>query len=249
MVLAWILLFSFAGTVGTVLGASLLLISADHHQRKIITHLVSYAVGTLLAVAFLRLLPHALEAAPPGPVMATVLAGIIAFFLLEKVLLWRHCHDSACEVHGVSGSLILVGDGVHNFIDGILIAAAFLTDFTLGVATGLAIILHEVPQEIGDFSLLLDQGIKRGRAFFLNILASLSTLPGALLGYFLLDWITPAVPYVLAFSAASFIYIATVDLIANMHRRSNGHPAPAQFVLVIVGVATIALLGLIGHGH
>jgi len=247
--LPWIIFFSCAGTVGTILGATILMVSAQNRQRNFISHLLSYAVGTLLAVAFLRLLPRALEAAPAGPVMATVLAGIIVFFLLEKILLWRHCHDSHCQVHGVAGSLILVGDSFHNFVDGILIAAAFLADISLGVATAIAIILHEVPQEIGDFSLLLDQGFERSRAFSLNILSSLMTLPGALLGYFLLESISPAVPYVLAFSAASFIYIATVDLIANMHQRSNGQPGLKQLVLVILGVATIAVLGLAGHSH
>lgn len=248
MLFIWILIFSFAGTLGTLAGASVLLVSPDSTRKKFLSGLVSYAVGALLAAAFLRLIPHALEEAKPTPVMATVLIGILLFFMLEKMLLWRHCHEHECEVHSTGGTLILVGDGFHNLVDGVLIAAAFMTSIPLGIATSLAIIVHEVPQEVGDFSILLDEGYSRGKAFTYNMLSSLTTVAGALMGYFALDYMEKIIPYVLALSASSFIYIATVDLIANIHRRKSSQPAMIQVLLILVGVGTIWAIGA-GHSH
>ncbi len=247
MLLFWIIIFSLAGTVGTIIGVSLLLLCSHLTKDKILNGLVSYAAGALLAVSFLRLLPEALKLEEPVPVMGTVLAGVVLFFLLEKLLLWRHCHDHDCEIHSAGGPLIIIGDSVHNFVDGILIAAAFLASFSLGVTTAIAIIIHEVPQEVGDFSILLKQGYKKSKAFILNILSSLTTVIGALLGYAALDYLRPAIPYVLALSAASFIYIATVDLIANMHRQNRRHSPWSQVALFLAGIATILLATKLGH--
>ncbi len=247
MLLFWIIFFSLAGTVGTVMGGSLILLCSRLTREKILSGLLSYAAGTLLAVSFLRLLPEALEMEKPGPVMATVLVGVVLFFLMEKLLIWRHCHDHDCEIHSAGGPLILIGDGVHNFVDGILIAAAFLSSVSLGVATAIAIIIHEVPQEVGDFSILLDHGYKKSKAMGLNILSSLTTVLGALLGYVALDYLRPAIPYVLALSAASFIYIATVDLIANMHRQRRRQAPWAQVALLLAGILTILLATGLNH--
>ncbi len=250
MLLTWILVFSLSGTVATVAGSSLLLACSPLTRNKFLSAMVSYAAGTLLAVSFLRLLPEALEMAKPAPVMATVLIGVVLFFLLEKMLLWRHCHDHDCEVHSAGGPLIIIGDSVHNLVDGVLIAAAFLTSISLGIATAIAIIIHEVPQEVGDFSILLDHGYKKAKAMTLNILSSLATVLGAVIGYAALDYLRPAIPYVLALSAASFIYIATVDLIANMHRQSQRQqPQWAQIALLFAGIATIMLASGLGNSH
>ena len=247
MLLFWIIIFSLAGTVGTIVGGSLLLMCSRLARDKFLSAMVSYAAGTLLAVSFLRLLPEALKIEDPGPVMGTVLFGVVLFFLLEKLLIWRHCHDHDCEVHSTGGPLIVIGDSVHNFVDGILIAAAFLTDFSLGITTAIAIIIHEVPQEVGDFSILLDHGYKKSKAMGLNILSSLTSVIGAILGYAALDYLRPAIPYVLALSAASFIYIATVDLIANMHRQNQRQPPWPQVALFLAGIATILLATKLGH--
>ena len=246
MLLLWIITFSLAGTVGTFAGGCLILWCSRLTREKLLSGLLSYAAGTLLAVSFLRLLPEALELEKPAPVMATVLFGVVLFFLLEKLLIWRHCHDSDCEMHSAGGPLIIIGDSVHNLVDGVLIAAAFLTSISLGIATAIAIIVHEVPQEVGDFSILLDHGYSKVKAMSLNILSSLATVLGALIGYAALDYLRPAIPYVLALSAASFIYIATVDLIANMHRQRKREQPWAQIALLLAGIATIMLSSGLG---
>lgn len=184
---------------------------------KWVPTLVSVAVGALLAAAFLDLLPEAFRrSADATGLFATVLIGIVAFFLLEKLALWRHHHAhgaNAAKPPERAALLILVGDGVHNFVDGVLIAAAFLTDTSLGIVTTLAVIAHEIPQEVGDFMLLLNAGLSRTRALLLNLVASLTAVAGGLAGYLLFDAATAALPYVLALAAASFIYVAVADLI------------------------------------
>ncbi len=244
MLLLWILIFSLSGTLGTLLAASLFLSTRRKISRRTLSCLISFAVGTLLSVAFLRLLPEALELAESRSIMFTVLSGIVLFFVLEKLLIWRHCHERECQVHSTGGHLILFGDSFHNLVDGIIIAAAFLTSFPLGVATALAIIIHEVPQEVGDFSILLEQGFTSGKAILFNTLSSLTMCVGALLGYFALDLMKPIIPFILAISASSFIYVATVDLIANLHRNSEDQSAPLQLFLILCGIATISILGL-----
>jgi zinc and cadmium transporter len=171
---------------------------------------------------------------------------MVLFFVLEKLVLWRHCHDSDCEVHSRAGPLILVGDAFHNFVDGVVIAAAFLTSIPLGIATALAVIAHEVPQEVGDFAILLDSGYSRRKALLFNALSSLATLPGAVLAWFWLAETRGAVPYILGLSAASFIYIAAADLIPHLHRQVTAKAALRQFVLLIAGIGTIAFFRF-GH--
>jgi zinc and cadmium transporter len=237
----WIIGFSILGSIGAVAGAALMLLFPDSIRRTLVPALVSYATGTLLGAAFLGMIPAGLKQAPAPALMATVLAGMVLFFVLEKLVLWRHCHDSECEVHGRAAPLILIGDAFHNFVDGVVIAAAFLTSIPLGVAASMAVIAHEVPQEVGDFAILLDNGYGRTKAIVLNGLSSVTTLPGAVLAYFWLGETHAAVPYILAISAASFIYIAAADLIPGLHRQVTAAASLRQLVLLLAGIGTIAI--------
>jgi zinc and cadmium transporter len=220
---------------------------------------VSYAIGALLGAVFLDILPEAIHLSPNfTSVSATVLLGILLFFTLEKVLIWRHCHHDHCEAHepheshdhaghdhGRSGTMVIVGDTFHNFIDGIIIAAAFLADVHLGVVTSLAIIAHEIPQEVGDFAVLLNSGYSKLRAFQLNLISSFATLVGGVLGYFTLQDMQSLVPYLLALAAASMIYVAVADLIPGLHKRTAMRDTVQQVVLILFGVGTVALVGSI----
>lgn len=253
MLLAWIIVFSLIGGVLSVLAAGLFLLLPEQWRVRLLPHAVSFAIGALLGAAFLALLPHALEGegvTDAHGITLTVLCGILGFFLLEKMVLWRHCHSSHCEAHGIehehnreaaAGHLILIGDGIHNFVDGVLIAAAFLTDIHLGIVTALAVAAHEIPQEVGDFAILLHSGFSRARALLFNLLSSLATVVGALLSYFSLSRMEYAVPYILAIAAASFIYIAAADLIPGLHRRLHIAATAQQLALIGAGVAVIAI--------
>lgn len=235
------LFFAFLGSIGAMLGAALLLLFPDAMRQRLLPCLLAYATGTLLGAAFLGMLPKALEKAPPLAVSGTVLAGIVGFFILEKLVIWRHCHDQDCEEHGHrGGALILLGDAFHNFVDGVVIAAAFLTSVPLGVATALAVIAHEIPQELGDFAILLHSGLSRARAFAYNLASSLTTLPGVLVGWYWLAEVRQAIPFVLAISAASFIYIAVADLVPGLHRHASLKSGITQVLLILAGIATIA---------
>ena len=238
--LYWIIGFSLLGSIGAVAGATLFLFFPENIRNILVPSLISYATGTLLGAAFLGMIPAGLKHAPAAPVMATVLAGMVLFFVLEKLVLWRHCHDDGCEVHGRAGPLILIGDAFHNFVDGVVIAAAFLTSIPLGISASLAVIAHEVPQEVGDFAILIDSGYSRLKAIVLNSLSSATTLPGAVVTYFWLGETHMAVPYILAISAASFIYIATADLVPELHRQVTPAASLRQLVLLLAGIGTIA---------
>lgn len=239
--LLWIIGFSILGSIGAVAGSALLLLFPEGVRRPLIPYLVSFAAGTLLAAAFLGMLPAALDQAPPRAVMGSVLVGMVLFFVLEKFALWRHCHEQGCENHGRAGALILLGDAFHNFVDGVVIAAAFLVSVPLGITTAVAVIAHEIPQEIGDFAILLDNGYARLKALLLNSLSAAATVPGAVVAYFWLAEAREAVPYILGLSAASFIYIATADLIPGLHRQATLSAALWQLTLLLAGIATIAV--------
>ncbi len=239
--LLWIIGFSLLGSVGAIAGAALFLFFPEKIRKTLVPCLISYATGTLLGAAFLGMIPAGLKLAPALSVTATVLAGIVLFFVLEKLVIWRHCHDSECEVHGRAAPLILIGDAFHNFVDGVVIAAAFLTSIPLGIAASLAVIAHEIPQEVGDFAILLDNGYNRTKAMILNSLSAATALPGALLAYFWLGETHIAVPYILAISAASFIYIAIADLIPGLHRQTTLTASLFQFALLLAGIGTIAV--------
>jgi zinc and cadmium transporter len=231
---------SLLGSLGGLLLAWLLLLFHDRLRLQLVPWLVSYAVGALLGVALLALLPEALESLPSTRVLGFLLAGILIFFVLEKLVLWRHCHTHDCEVHGsTNASLVLIGDAFHNFIDGAVICAAVLTSVPLGVNTALAVAAHEIPQEVGDFAILLHSGYSRAQALRLNVLSGTSGLLGALVAYATVDGIPAVQPYLLTFAAASFLYIAMADLIPDLHRGRIDAKAFRQMLLVGAGIATV----------
>jgi zinc and cadmium transporter len=255
MTLAWIVAASIAGGVLSVCAAALALFL----RAAWIHSLVSYAIGALLGAAFLEVIPHAFEHGDPHAAALSILFGILVFFLLEKLLLWRHSHDDhegahfasdAAPDHGRSGALIVVGDTIHNFLDGILIAAAFLQNTQLGIITALAIVAHEIPQEVGDFVILLNSGYSRTRALYLNVLSSGATVVGGVLGYFVLQVLEGWTPILLGIVAASMIYVAVADLIPGLHRRPELRATLSQMVLIGLGIGSIALArALIGGLH
>ena len=242
MLLIWALSASLLTIVAMLLAAGLVLAAPWRARPLVVSALLSYAVGSLLGAAFLGLLPHAVDRAGVSRVFAVTLAGMVLFFALEKLVLWRHCHDGRCEIHGAAGPLILMGDALHNFVDGVVIAGAFLTAIPLGFATTLAVLAHEIPQELGDFAILLDRGYTPNRALAFNTLSSLTTPLGALLGYFILETVQRSLPDVLALSAASFLYIATADLIPDLHKRVTLTSSLSQLFLLLLGVGTILLI-------
>ncbi len=248
--LSWIILASLVGGILSVTAAALFALNA---RAQYLGGLVSYAIGALLGAVFLDILPEAIERAPSvATVSGMVLLGILIFFTLEKVLIWRHCHHTNCEAHepegheghdhGRSGTMVIVGDTFHNFVDGIIIAAAFLTDLHLGIVTALAIIAHEIPQEVGDFAILLHSGYSKLRAFQMNVISSFATLIGGVLAYFALQDLQSIVPYLLALAASSMIYIAVADLIPGLHKRTELRDTVQQVVLICSGIATIWLV-------
>ena len=241
MLILWIMLFSFLGSVGAIITATVFLLLREKIQKVLIPCLISYATGTLLTAALLGLTPRALEHTSPHSIASTVLVGIILFFLLEKLIVWRHCHDAECPVHGAAGSMILIGDAFHNATDGLVIAASFLSSIPIGVTAGISIIAHEIPQEVGDFAILLNGGYSKRRALALNILSSLSTVPAAALAYYALDIVRAGIPYVMAISAASFLYIALTDLYPELHRKAGFWSTIRQFIMMLAGIGTIIL--------
>ena len=242
MLLTYIIIFSLLGSLGSVLFSGLFLIFPNKIQNKLLPALVSYATGALLGAAFLRLIPHAIEESTGFDVSASVLGGILLFFLLEKLVLWRHCHETDCDVHNASGPLILIGDSFHNFVDGVVIAAAFYIDIWFGIATSISIISHEIPQEVGDFAILLSNNYSKKKAFSLNILSGLSAVVGGLLAYFFMQEIHSAVPFIMAVSASSFIYIAVGDLMQGMAQNYTLRDTTLQLILMFTGIGTILLL-------
>lgn len=272
--LTWIIVTSLLGGVLSVLIAAIFALNA---QRKWVPMLVSYAIGALLGAVFLEILPHALEEATNIHAMtATILFGILLFFTLEKLVLWRHCHGTHCEAHAIhdeahcpdntvqtkiatqhakhekehdhdhgrSGLMIMIGDTFHNFVDGVLIAAALMVDIQLGLVTAIAIIAHEIPQEIGDFLILLHSGYSKKKALFFNMLSSMAMLVGGLIAYFALQTMQSWVPYILSIAAASMLYVAVADLIPGLHKRTQIKDTVQQLVLILLGVGTILIATL-----
>jgi len=282
-VLVWIIVSSFAGGI---LSVSLAALFALNLRTAWIPMLVSYAIGAMLGAVFLEILPHAFqEAASVESISATLLLGLLLFFILEKLVIWRHCHGDHCEVHAIhtedncpqthrqpfqedgakfravtshapsimhnhshvhshhdggrSGMMIMIGDTFHNFVDGVLIAAAFLVDVKLGMVTALAIISHEIPQEVGDFLILLHSGYSKKQAFVFNLVSSLATLIGGLIAYFALQFVMSWIPYILGLASASMLYVAVADLIPGLHKRTELKATISQVLLISLGVGTI----------
>ncbi|MGH8802779.1 MAG: ZIP family metal transporter [Casimicrobiaceae bacterium] len=257
MTLFYIIVAALAGGVLSTLAAA----ASLGLQSTWIPRFVSFAVGALLGAVFLDLLPGALETGHPPLIMLMVLIGLLAFFVLEKLVLWRHAHghdehiderDETEHDHALHGNaaphpdrgrpglMILIGNSVHSFCDGIVISAAFLTDTALGMATTLAIVAHAVPQQVGDFAVLLHSGFRRRKAFVYNVTAGFATLAGALAAWFALADMQQVLPIVLALAAASLLYVAVADLIPSLHRRAQPIDTLKQMVWIALGIAIIA---------
>jgi zinc and cadmium transporter len=239
--LATALGLSILGSFGGLLVASSLLLFSDAIRKRFVPWLVSYAVGALLGVALLALLPEALTLLPAGPVFGTLLIGILVFFALEKFVLLRHCHTDECDVHPSAAPLVIIGDAVHNFIDGAIICTAVLSSVPLGINTAIAVAAHEIPQEVGDTAILLASGYSRRRALLLNVASGASGVVGALVAYLAVELLPGVRAHVLSFSAASLLYIAMSDLIPDLHRGDIDANAVRQVILIAAGIATIVV--------
>ena len=295
-ILAWIILSSLIGGSLSVAGAGIVALSA---RKSAVPMLISYAIGAMLGAVFLEILPEAIQATQKngGSVQATtttVLLGILLFFTLEKLVIWRHCHGDHCEVHAIhteqdcpdiqthtqktdapqtpvlntkykavskatnsivkpahshshdhdggrSGMMVMIGDTFHNFVDGILIASAFMVDVKVGIVTSIAIIAHEIPQEVGDFLILLHSGYSKKQAFIFNLVSSFATVVGGTLAYFALQHVQTWAPTILGLAAASMLYVAVADLIPSLHKRTELRATISQLTLIACGVGSIAL--------
>ncbi len=233
---------SLLGSLGGVAVASGLLLFRDDVRARLVPWLISYAVGTLLGAALLGLLPRALESLEPASALGALLCGIFTFFVLEKLVLWRHCHTEDCEVHGSTATLILIGDGLHNFVDGAIICAAVLTSLPLGISTAIAVAAHEIPQEVGDFAVLLGAGYSRRRAFTLNILSGGAAVLGVVAMWLAVESLPSMLPFVLPFAAGNLLYVAMADLIPDLHRGAIDASAIRQILLMAAGIMTMVVL-------
>jgi zinc and cadmium transporter len=250
-----------ATTIAGVLSISAAAVFSFALLSKMVDRMVSLSVGILLSTSLLHALPEAFESkADTHTLFAALLGGLLAFFLLEKFAILRHSHHYEGDGHGhahghdaheagKAGWMILVGDGLHNFTDGILIAAAFLADPAVGLVTAVAIIGHEIPQEIGDFIVLLNAGFSRARAYVYNLLCSAMSILGGVVGYVMLERGMQWIPYVLVFASSGFIYIAVSDLMPQMQRRATLRETIPQIVLISLGVALVLVLTGIRHAH
>jgi len=255
--LSWIVAATALGGVASAAAAGIFLLLPALPRSRLLPHLVSFATGTLLGAALLALLPHAIETpgADPHGIGVALALGILVFFVLEKFVLWRHCHGDESDAHVHHGEprtraaayLVLAGDGIHNALDGVLIAAAFLTDVRLGIVTALAVAAHEIPQEIGDFAILLQAGFTRAHAWWLNLATSLTSVVGAVIAYFALAPLQSWLPYALAIAAASFFYVAVADLIPGLHRKLDLRSSATQIALIVSGMLVMALVEQAAH--
>lgn len=255
--LVLIIIFTAIGGVLSVIAASFFLLLSAKNREQVLPHGISFAIGALLAVSFWGLIPRAFADVEPAhfqSLSAMIMIGLLSFFVLEKLLIWRHCHSGSCEAHvdeghnhQSAGTLIILGDGIHNFVDGILIAAAFLTDVNLGIVTSLAVAAHEIPQEVGDFAILLQSGYSKAKALFYNVLASLTTVIGGVIAYFWLENLQQYLPYFLALAASSFIYIAVADLIPSLHKKTEIKASLQQIGLITAGVLLICFMHQFAH--
>jgi zinc and cadmium transporter len=261
--LVWIILFTAIGGIASAAFAGLFLLVPDAAGRRLLPHFVSYATGALLGAALLALLPEAMEGVGPNgahAIGAALLVGLGVFFVIEKLVLWWHTHGNGHAHHdhahhgdhdhgraAASGVLVIIGDSVHNALDGVLIAAAFLTSFPLGLVTTFAVAAHEIPHRVGDFAILVHSGMSRGRALVMNMATGLTSIIGGVAAYFGLQRAIGALPYALALAAAGFIYIAVAGLIPGLHRRADPRTSLAQVVLMGLGVGTIAWAESLAH--
>jgi zinc and cadmium transporter len=235
-------LLSIIGSFAGLFVASSMLLFPDAARVRLVSWLISYAVGTLLGASLLHLLPEALSLIAPTGALGSLLAGILTFFALEKLVIWRHCHEEAeCATHSSAASLVIVGDAFHTFVDGAIISAAVLTSVPLGISTAVAAAAHEIPQEVGDFAVLLNAGYSRRRAILLNLSSATTGVIGAVIVYVVMGPISQALPYFVAFSAGGFLYVAMSDLIPDLHRNPRDPNPIRQTLLIGAGIVTMLL--------
>lgn len=240
---------------GSLLSLTLAYLFSKLKMVNYADYFVSFAVGTLLGAAFLEIIPHAYELSRDlHQISLIVLVGILVFFILEKLLVWRHCHGSHCENHSPvvnhdvkKGSILIIGDCFHNFIDGILIASAFIVDINLGLITALAIIVHEIPQEISNFSILINSGYSLSRTLLMNVITGFAMIIGAILAYFVLNDLEFLIPMILSFAASSMIYVAISDLIPSLHKKVEIKQTFQQTFSIFLGVLIIYFLHSLIH--
>lgn len=236
-----ILIAVLLGNIGSVLVASLMLKISDEKLQALTKHINAFAGGTLLGAAFLGMLPNAFKQAG-YQVSYIVLAGILFFFIIEKVMLWRICNNENCDRHSKAGALMLmIGDSFHNFLDGIVIAAAFLHSTSFGIVVAISVFAHEIPQEVADFGVMIKSGFSKSKSVWYNIFSGFTAIIGALLALYAGMYTKIALPYILALSAAGFIYIALADLIPELHRKYGLKQSVYQFLLLLSGIMVIII--------
>jgi len=245
--LLWILLTTFIVSLISFIGAATLVLS-EKLLKKILLALIGFAAGALIGGAFLHLLPETIGSGATSleNIFMIAIIGFVMFFVLEK-LLWRHCHERMCPIH-VFAYLNLFGDGVHNFIDGLVMAASFVVSVPLGLTTTLAIAAHEIPQEIGDFGVLVYGGLKPRRALFLNFVTALTAVAGGIAGYYLFPYLGGAMIFLLPFAAGGFLYIAASDLVPELHKETSTKRTVASFASFLAGIALMWAVKLIFSG-
>jgi len=239
MVLFWILASTFIVSLISLVGVLTLAIK-DNLLHKVLFCLIGFSAGALIGSAFLHILPECLENSKSSTVFSYLILGIIIFFIMERYLHWRHCHEKDCHIHAFT-YLNLFGEAFHNFIDGIAIAVSFIISIKLGIATTLAIILHEIPKELGNFGVLIYGGFSRKKALLYNFISSLMAIIGAVMGYFISDFTHGFSNFVMPLTAGGFIYIAMSDLIPEVHKESNQKRATLAFIAFLLGIAFMAL--------
>jgi zinc and cadmium transporter len=236
-----IILATLIVSSGSLVGVIILSINPKI-LSKILMSLVSLSAGTLLGAAFLHLIPEAINMQSGDMPFRLVLGSFISFFLLERFLHWRHCHDENHLEKHTLGTMNLIGDAIHNFLDGLLIAASFAAGESLGLAASLAIILHEVPQEIGDFGVLLHSGYSRRKALWLNILVSLTAVAGGVLGYFATHRIEALASYLVPIAAGGFIYLGASDLVPEIRNEKSTKRTITSVVVFLLGVVLMLIV-------
>ncbi|MBD3238389.1 MAG: ZIP family metal transporter [Candidatus Moranbacteria bacterium] len=225
----------------------LIIIKVKKNTKQISIYLVALSAGTFLGGAFLHLLPEAAEKLELDLIYPVLLIAFSCYYILEKLIHWRHCHKKACAVHAF-GYMNLIGDSVHNFIDGLIIASAFLTDVKLGIATLIAVALHEIPQEIGDFGVLIQAGFKTKKALLVNYLVAITVIFGGVVGFLLINQLTAIKPYLLVIAAGGFMYIAMSDLIPEIRQKQKLKQSTLIFSYFVAGMGLMYLVKII-HLH
>jgi zinc and cadmium transporter len=243
MVLVWILVSTFLVSLISLIGIVTILLK-EKQLHRILFYLIGFSAGALIGGAFLHILPESLEHNSSMFVFPWLIGGIVLFFLMERYFFWRHCHEEGkCAVHNFT-YLNLIGDGFHNFLDGMMIAASFMVSTRVGIVTTLAVIFHEIPQELGDFGVLIYGGFSKSRALFFNFISALAAMLGALVGYFIAGAASGFSSVILPLTAGGFIYIATSDLIPELHKESDLKRSTLAFMAFLCGIGFMAVTKL-----